>query len=318
MVDGIVDEKFSNQNGLFSRLFAWNPEDDKSEQHIQMAPIDPAMWIEFEDQFESSEESEEESEYSDEEEDEEDDNKNEKNDVMKEEKKKEENNPYHLSIHEIHCIENVLECIDKCRLDLFLPSSIEWSNNTLLTFIQSALHLYEYPYRNLLSFYLSYCIELSQCNEDGPHRTSTIACMYTHCFVIELLTGLAKVNIKRFDIMKDQFITLLNQTVEQATSLNLELITIIECVYDLIYTCIQANSISPIHKLLGILTAISHLPQEIFQELAPIVASGLAVLVAEFGKSLPIIGCWNLIVDLLNSCLIEAHAMRYLLLIIIH
>ena len=86
----------------------------------------------------------------------------------------------------------------------------------------------------------------------------------------------------------------------------------------IIYTFIQTNSISSIHKLLVILTAISHLPQEIFQELAPIVASGLAVLVAEFGKSLSIIGCWNLIVDLLNSCLIEAHAMRYLLLIIIH
>ena len=157
MVDGIVDEKFSNQNGLFSRLFAWNPEDDKSEQHIQMAPIDPAMWIEFEDQFESSEESEEESEYSDDDDDDEDDednsknnDDNDKNDVdMKEEKKKEENNPYNLSIHEIHCIENVLECLDKCRLDLFLPSSIEWSNNTLLTFIQSAIHLYEYPYRIL-------------------------------------------------------------------------------------------------------------------------------------------------------------------------
>lgn len=155
------------------------------------------------------------------------------------------------------------------------------------------------------------CIELNQQKEEDHHRTSTIACMYSRMFVVELLTGITKINIKRLDLFKDDFFSLLMSAVEKATYLDLELITIVECVYDLIYLCISSDLIPPIHKLLAILTAVSHLPSEIFQELAPTVASGLAVLVAEYGKALAIIGCWSTVVDLLNSCLTEAHAIRY-------
>ena len=140
-----------------------------------------------------------------------------------------------------------------------------------------------------------------------------MACMYSHVFVIELFTGLVKTNIKRLDIMKDVVVDLFQTVVEKTTYLTLELTTIIECVYDIMYTCIQYNQIGFIHKLLSILTSISHLPTEIFQEIAPLVASGVSVLIAEYGSSLSIIGCWNLIVELLNCCIIEDHAIRYCL-----
>lgn len=178
MVDGIVEEKFSARTGILSRLFAWSPEDDKSEQHIQMAPIDPVLWIEFQDMVdqmkktmrvedsEDSEESEEsgeskkpvesknvekgntnkdESEYSDEESSEysysEEETVTNLHDIT---------NAFNLSPHECGCIESVLECVDKCRLDDLLASSVEWSNNTLLAFITSAIHLYESPYRRCI------------------------------------------------------------------------------------------------------------------------------------------------------------------------
>lgn len=178
MVDGIVEEKFSARTGILSRLFAWSPEDDKSEQHIQMAPIDPILWIEFQDmvdqmkktkkveksdESEKSEDSEksgesvelkssekvsnnkDESEYSDEESSEysysDEETVTNLHDIS---------NTFNLSPHECGCIESVLECVDKCRLDDLLASSVEWSNNTLLSFITSAIHLYESPYRKCI------------------------------------------------------------------------------------------------------------------------------------------------------------------------
>ena len=56
-------------------------------------------------------------------------------------------NPYELTLHETKCIESVLECIEKCRLDLLFSASEEWSNTTLLSFIDAAVHLAESPYR---------------------------------------------------------------------------------------------------------------------------------------------------------------------------
>lgn len=47
MVEGIIEEKYANRSGLLSRLFTWSPEEDTEERHIQMAPINPAMWVDF-------------------------------------------------------------------------------------------------------------------------------------------------------------------------------------------------------------------------------------------------------------------------------
>ena len=61
MIDGIVEDKYSTRTGLFSRLFAWSPEEDKDEKHIQIAPIDHTVWNEFSVLLdESSEENEKE------------------------------------------------------------------------------------------------------------------------------------------------------------------------------------------------------------------------------------------------------------------
>ena len=54
---------------------------------------------------------------------------------------------YELSVYEAKCIESVLECVDRCRLEQFFSSSMEWSNSTLLTVIDSAIHLSQQPYR---------------------------------------------------------------------------------------------------------------------------------------------------------------------------
>ena len=54
---------------------------------------------------------------------------------------------YELSVYEAKCIESVLECVDRCRLEQFFASSMEWSNSTLLTVIDSAIHLSQQPYR---------------------------------------------------------------------------------------------------------------------------------------------------------------------------
>ena len=57
-------------------------------------------------------------------------------------------NPYEMTAHEATSIESMLECVDKCRLDLLFASSQEWANTTLLTFIGAAVHLAESPYRS--------------------------------------------------------------------------------------------------------------------------------------------------------------------------
>lgn len=177
MVDGIVEEKFSSRTGLLSRLFAWSPEEDKTEQHIQMAPIDPAMWAEFREFFlhqdertsDSSSEEEESSE-SDERAEHEEYEEYEESEGEEQESasSKDLSNPYDLSYHETRCIESVLECIDKCRLDLLYSSSSEWSNNTLLVFVNSAMHLYESPYRIVYSSFQNR-IESAKRREGVPY-----------------------------------------------------------------------------------------------------------------------------------------------------
>ena len=61
MVDGIIEEKYTNRSGLLSRLFAWSPEEDVGERHIQMAPIDSGMWEEFQNTYHDMVEEDEES-----------------------------------------------------------------------------------------------------------------------------------------------------------------------------------------------------------------------------------------------------------------
>ena len=58
---------------------------------------------------------------------------------------------FELTPHEIQSIETVLECIEKCQLNALLSSSVEWSNNTLLIIIKSAIKLAQSPYRSLFS-----------------------------------------------------------------------------------------------------------------------------------------------------------------------
>ena len=194
MVDGIIEEKYTNRSGLLSRLFAWSPEEDVGERHIQMAPIDSGMWEEFQntyhDMVEEDEESkvvisvpgkgktiekevesevvakEVESEVVKKESEESEggsgsEEESEKEEESGSEEESEEgsdsasestqriagSNPYELTLHETKCIESVLECIEKCRLDLLFSASEEWSNTTLLSFIDAAVHLAESPYR---------------------------------------------------------------------------------------------------------------------------------------------------------------------------
>ena len=199
MVDGIIEEKYTNRSGLLSRLFAWSPEEDVGERHIQMAPIDSGMWEEFQntyhDMVEEDEESkvvisvpgkgktiekevesevvakEVESEVVAKESEESEGGSGSEEESEKEEESGSENdteegsedddsdstsestqriagsNPYELTLHETKCIESVLECIEKCRLDLLFSASEEWSNTTLLSFIDAAVHLAESPYR---------------------------------------------------------------------------------------------------------------------------------------------------------------------------
>ena len=236
MVDGLVEERFSTRKGLLSRLFAWSPEEDDVEKNIQLAPIDPSMWLDLkkrmslpmphhrrsviheeqssEEDGEEEDEEEEDGEEEDEEEEdgEEDgeesegvysygsdseysdesysDDSNDKqqlgptpstkvNSISKPHKipisvtttnpiitptnspfdddlsdSDSTPNPYELTLHEVKCIENVLECIEKCRLDLFFASSVEWSNNSLLMVIQAAIHLAKQPYRMFFFFLL--------------------------------------------------------------------------------------------------------------------------------------------------------------------
>lgn len=198
MVDGIIEEKYTNRSGLLSRLFAWSPEEDVGERHIQMAPIDSGMWEEFQNTYHDmveedeeskvvisvpgkgktiekevesevvakevesevvkkeseeseggsgSEESEKEEESGSEEESEEGSEDDDSDSASESTQRIAGSNPYELTLHETKCIESVLECIEKCRLDLLFSASEEWSNTTLLSFIDAAVHLAESPYR---------------------------------------------------------------------------------------------------------------------------------------------------------------------------
>lgn len=134
--------------------------------------------------------------------------------------------------------------------------------------------------------------------------------MHTRVFVIEFLSALLKSNIKRIDILKDDIFAFFSGTIQSCTLLNLELKTIIECVFDLIYTCINYNVIPPIHKLLSLLDSVVHLPPEIAQPLAPLLVSGISVLIEQYRLAIPIIGCWETLISLLVPCLQEPYALN--------
>lgn len=156
-------------------------------------------------------------------------------------------------------------------------------------------------------------VELAQRKEDKEQRISVIACMYSRTFVVELVTGLFKANMKRVSVVKDVVIDYFLSLVESCTYLNLEIQSVIECTFDLLYTCINYNAVSPIHKLFSVLTAITRLIPETFQALAPLLASGLGILVTEYGRTIAIIGCWETVVELLHACLAVPHAMMCLI-----
>lgn len=227
MVDGLVEERFSTRKGLLSRLFAWSPEEDDVEKNIQLAPIDPSMWLDLKKRMSlpmphhrrndvNNEEKEESdysydsdsvSDYTDESYSDHSDEKVNESEYADQSAKvptpevprmtstpgddpskiassetsnnvfdtansnpvitptsgpfdddlsdpESTPNPYELTLHEVKCIENVLECIEKCRLDLFFASSLEWSNSSLQLVIQAAIHLANQPYRIIYSLTL--------------------------------------------------------------------------------------------------------------------------------------------------------------------
>ena len=211
MVNGLMEEKFSNRKGLISRLLTWSRENEQDEQQIQKMPIDPLLWIDFQEMLDHMDEKNEgeiaemnrrmaanhpmrgnesnsksrsnsmakkmnesdESDYSDDSDDsdESDDRDHrEGNETNKKQTRREvfdESSDYsdssdfdeapfdpiqfELTPHEIQSIETVLECIEKCQLNALLSSSVEWSNNTLLIIIKSAIKLAQSPYRSLFS-----------------------------------------------------------------------------------------------------------------------------------------------------------------------
>lgn len=178
MVEGIIEEKYANRSGLLSRLFTWSPEEDTEERHIQMAPINPAMWADFQKAARRLEEGKASaspsgdaaekvtgevshagsagsadnadnadnagSAGSEGDEDSEESEDSETSETSEEGAA----SPYEMTAHEATSIEAMLECVDKCRLDLLFASSQEWANTTLLTFIGAAVRLAESPYRS--------------------------------------------------------------------------------------------------------------------------------------------------------------------------
>ena len=134
--------------------------------------------------------------------------------------------------------------------------------------------------------------------------------MYSRVFVVQLITGLYKANIKRESVIRESLLQFFLQLVEDCTYLNLEIQAVCECTFDLIYACINYNSTTPIHKFLGVHSAITQLPSDTFQPLAPLLASGLTVLVSEYGQSLSVIGCWEAIIEIMKSCVAVPHALK--------
>ena len=151
---------------------------------------------------------------------------------------------------------------------------------------------------------------MAQRKEEKEQRTSVIACMYSRVFVVQLITGLYKANIKRELVIRDSLLQFFLQLVEDCMFLNLEVQAVSECTFDLIYNCINYNITAPIHKHLGVLSAITHLSAETFQPLAPLLASGLTALVSEYGPSLSVIGCWEAVISILQSCVAVPHALK--------
>lgn len=190
MVNGLMEEKFSNRKGLISRLLTWSRESEQDEQQIQKMPIDPLLWIDFQEMLDHMEEKNEgeiaelnrrmaanhpvrgkeaesnapsaERKNSNAKEDTESDHPNEEKPKNIERFSNDSSDysdtsdldeasfdpiQFELTPHEIQSIETVLECIEKCQLNALLPSSVEWSNNTLLLIIKTAIKLAQSPYR---------------------------------------------------------------------------------------------------------------------------------------------------------------------------
>lgn len=134
--------------------------------------------------------------------------------------------------------------------------------------------------------------------------------MYSRVFVIKLLTGVVKANVKRVEVMQEPVFAFFFSIVEQCLHLNLELLALIESTFDLIYFFLAAGVTAPVHKLLSVLSAITRLPVEVFQPVASVLASGLTVLVSEYGSLLGVVGCWKTVIEIMNQCMSAPHAVR--------
>lgn len=135
--------------------------------------------------------------------------------------------------------------------------------------------------------------------------------MYSRVFVIELLTGVMKANVKRVEVIQEPVLAFFASIVERCEYLNLELQSLLECGFDLVYFFLSSGVTDAVHKLLSIITSVTRLAPEVFQAVASIIASGLTVLIAEYGRNLGVVGCWNAVIDLMNECMTVPHAVRW-------
>ena len=101
-----------------------------------------------------------------------------------------------------------------------------------------------------------------------------IAGMYSRVFVIELLTGVMKANVKRVEVIQEPVLAFFASIVERCEYLNLELQSLLECGFDLVYFFLSSGVTDAVHKLLSIITSVTRLAPEVFQAVASIIASG--------------------------------------------
>ena len=134
--------------------------------------------------------------------------------------------------------------------------------------------------------------------------------MYSRVFVIELLTGVMKANVKRVEVIQEPVLAFFASIVERCEYLNLEIQSLLECCFDLVYFFLSSGVTSEVHKLLSVVAAITRLAPEVFQAVASVIASGLTVLIAEYGRDLGVVGCWNAVIELMNECMTVPHAVK--------
>ncbi|KAK8813138.1 hypothetical protein WA158_002730 [Blastocystis sp. Blastoise] len=188
----------------------------------------------------------------------------------------------------IFLAEVAFECINKCRLDIFIEQTTNWSGVTLDLFTKAILKMCKTPY------------QMDNRVAGEPYNSSrVIACQFTKVFCIQLLTEILIKNKERYTLVWPDIQKYIDEVFKSTESASLEVDKLVEMIFRL---CIYIINDEQGEDLLLCLSHLLMINRDCFIAIAPQITSGLYQLFLHKGIYISSQGHWAEMQKIIDAC----------------